>query len=183
MGATIGRETLTKIIMETDKRIVEIGGVRMEVDMRTAKVISEYKVGDNVRLLVKNYGDDYTIYPAVIVAFDDFKKLPTIVVAYLKLDYATAEIQFAYINRKTDADEAGKFELAPANYLDETKFKKSSVLSLMQGRINKLKSEIHDIEDKREFFLHHFEKYFKDFGKDDVGIPAAPMTSENESIF
>ena len=36
-----------------EKRIVEIDGVKIEVDLRTAKRVDSYKVGDNVKILEK----------------------------------------------------------------------------------------------------------------------------------
>lgn len=95
-----------------NKTIIEINGIKMEVDLRQAKVIENYKIGDNVRLLVKEY-DGYKVFPAVIVSFDAFTKLPTIVVAYLEMGYQTADLKFAYINSESAKTEGGKYELAP----------------------------------------------------------------------
>ena len=38
-----------------EKQIVEINGVKFEVDMSSAKIISEYKIGDKINVLVKDY--------------------------------------------------------------------------------------------------------------------------------
>ena len=39
-------------------RVIEINGIKVEVDLRTAKQINQYKVGDNVKLLIKSgYGN------------------------------------------------------------------------------------------------------------------------------
>ncbi len=35
--------------MEENKRIIEVAGVKMEIDLRTAKKIENFKVGDNVK--------------------------------------------------------------------------------------------------------------------------------------
>ncbi len=145
--------------MENEKTVIEINGVKLEVDLRNARVIENYKIGDNVRLLVKDYGDTFKTCPAVIVSFDNFAKLPTIVVAYLEIGYASAEIKFAYINNQSSS----QFEIAPANYIDETRFKKSVVLDSIQKTIDKHKADIEDLERRREYFLEHFSKYFKDF--------------------
>lgn len=45
--------------MEEYKKIVEINGIKMEVDMRHAKTIDTYKIGDRVKVLVKQYSDTY----------------------------------------------------------------------------------------------------------------------------
>jgi hypothetical protein len=46
-------------------RIVEVDGIKLEIDERTARTIESYKVGDPVKVLVKSYGDSYNIYPGV----------------------------------------------------------------------------------------------------------------------
>ncbi len=153
--------------MENNKTIIEINGVKLEVDLRTAKVIENYQIGDNVRLLVREYDSKFKTCPAVIVSFDNFKNRPTIVVAYLEIGYATAEIKFAYINN----DSKDQFEIAPANYIDETRFKKSDVLAKMNDEINKKEQEIEDIKRKRAYFEDNFKAYFKDFSKtEDVNL-------------
>ena len=60
-----------------EKRIIEIDGVKIEVDMRTAKRIDTFKVGDNVKVLCKS-GDDFKVRPGVIIDFCNFKEKPTI---------------------------------------------------------------------------------------------------------
>ena len=39
---------------DEQKRIVEIGGVKIEVDLRTAKRVDSYRVGDPVKVLTKS---------------------------------------------------------------------------------------------------------------------------------
>ena len=34
-----------------EKRLVEINGIKMEVDMRSARRVDTFKVGDNVKVL------------------------------------------------------------------------------------------------------------------------------------
>lgn len=81
--------------MGDEKKIIEIGGVKLELDMRTGKTtqIDTFKVGDNVKVLIKEY-DSYKSYAGVIVGFDNFKERPTIIVAYLKMGYSEADIKF-----------------------------------------------------------------------------------------
>lgn len=88
--------------METTK-IIEVNGVKMELDARTAKVqeVQTFHVGDAVLLLVPEatYGGKKTsALPGLIVDFANFKEKPTIVVAYLTDDYKP-EIKTAYINK------------------------------------------------------------------------------------
>src|SRR3990172_8677945 len=124
-----------------DKTIVEIGGVKMEVDLRHARTIESYKIGDSVKLLVKKYGDDYQSCPGIIIGFDDFKQLPTIVVAYLDATSYSAELQFAYYNSKT----AEKLEICPMTdpYIA---IEKTRVLDIMDGKIQTKEQELADLK-------------------------------------
>ena len=56
-----------------NKRIIEINGVKLEVDMSTAKKIDEYRVGDNVKVLKKDYSGNYDVLAGVIVEFVNLK--------------------------------------------------------------------------------------------------------------
>ena len=47
--------------MEDEKeymKTIEINGVKLEIDLRTAKRVDTFKIGDNVKVLKKEYGDD-----------------------------------------------------------------------------------------------------------------------------
>lgn len=146
--------------METENsKVFEINGVKMEVDLRTAKVsrIDTFKVGDPVKLLYKLFdtssGD---IKFGIIVGFDQFKAMPTITVAYL--DYS--EIKYAYINSST------KHEMLAVQSHDLT-MEKTWVIDRMKERIIKAKQEVIDQENKLNTFIQHFGIYFKD------GLPKA----------
>lgn len=112
--------------MDENKRIVEINGVKMEVDLRHAKVIhQDLKVGAKVKLLKKEFGDSMKVYAGVVVGFEDFQTLPTIVVAYLNVSYNEAKLEFFYFNSKSEAA-----ELIPAAE-DYTMFEKDGVVETM----------------------------------------------------
>lgn len=138
-------------------QVVEINGVKLEVDMRTARSIENYKIGDRVKVLVKGYSD-YKPYPGVIVAFDMFEKMPTITVAYLDIDYSGTEIKFAYIHggEKNEDDP----EIAPYN--DDIQVDKADVIDRLDKEIDKKKAEIEDLERKKSYFLKNFNKYFEE---------------------
>lgn len=138
-----------------EKRIVEISGVKMEVDLTEAQVIENYKVGDKVKVLVKQYSN-YESKPGVIIGFDNFRNLPTIVVAYLDVSYSNASIKFVYLNAETK-----EVEVCPANR-KELAFEKGRVLEMMNAEIQKKKTEAEDLERRRDFFLAEFGSYFKE---------------------
>ena len=137
-------------------RIIEVNGIKLEVDLRQATRIDEFKVGDRVKLLKKEYGDKYVPYVGVIVGFDNFKTHPTIIVAYIKTDYNTASILFEYINSSsTDIELTGveKYDIP---------FTKADVLDKLDKEILKKEEEVKDMATKRKYFLDMFGKYFKD---------------------
>lgn len=140
---------------KSNKRIIEVNGVKMEVDMRTARTIDTYRVGENVKLLKKEYGESYKSYPAVIVGFDEFPTMPTIVVAYLANSYSTGNIEFAYINSSTK-----DIEICPMNSM-EMVINKDLVLANLDRSIDAKEREVVELRKKREYFLQNFEAYFE----------------------
>ncbi len=139
--------------METTK-IIEINGVKMEIDLRSAKVIDNYKVGDNIKILVKDY-DNFKSYLGTIIGFDEFEKTPTIVIAYLKTQYGSATIEFVYYNSKTK-----DVEICPLNNWD-LPVSKQQVLDRFDGEIEKKKNELSETEQKKKLFIELFGKYFE----------------------
>ena len=138
--------------METEKRIIEVNGLKMEVDLRHARIIENYKVGDYVKVLIKDY-NSYSSFIGCIIGFDNFEKTPTVVIAYLKTGYNTAHIEFLYYNSKSEA------EITCLNEWD-IPVTKSEVISKMNEEITKKQIEIKELESKKEVFEKLFGKYF-----------------------
>jgi len=138
---------------EETKRIIEINGVKLEVDLRNAKQINQFKIGDKVKVLVPGYNDQIEIWPGMIVGFDDFKSRPAIVVAYLETSYNSASIKIVYVSNDS------KIEITAADefWIPITK---SNVIDIMDREINKKELELIDLQNKKEFFLKRFGKYF-----------------------
>ena len=137
-------------------KIVEINGVKVWVDLRQCKVIEEYKVGDPVKVLIKKYSDTYESHAGVIIGFDDFKVLPTIVIAYLEASYSSAEIKWVYFNSKSQ-----DIEICPLNTLDKF-IDKSHALNLLDNNIEKKKLELEELQGKKKYFEKEFACYFGD---------------------
>lgn len=138
-----------------EKRIIEINGTKIEVDLRTAKRIDSFKVGDNVKILIEEYNNKLTPHLGVIIGFDNFQKNPTIIVAYLDISYSSAVIRYAYINSGSS-----KVELCPINDWD-IPYTKSDIITMLDGEINKAKEALRDLETKKNVFLSTFGKYFE----------------------
>lgn len=146
--------------MNNEKQIIEINGVKMEIDLRYAKRIEHLQVGSRVKCLVKGYGDDYKVHPGVIVGFEPFEKLPSIIVAYMDVDYSSASIKFKSYNAKcTD------FEIVADIDNNALEVNKADILTKMQREIERKQLEVQEIEQRRDFFLKNFSIYFTDFEK------------------
>lgn len=136
------------------KRIVEIGGVKVEVDLRTAKRVDSFKVGDPVKVLIKEYAN-YSSYFGMIVGFDEFQKLPTMIVAYIKASSYEAAMQIVYLNNETK-----DVEICPHDFCD-LGFEKGDVLEQFERQLTKKEEEIRELNRKRSYFLNRFGKYFE----------------------
>lgn len=143
--------------MENTKRIIEVNGVKLEVDLSNAKVISNYRVGDKVKVLTKSYGTNYNVYPGMIIDFTNFKSLPTITVAYLVVGYKEAKIEWTNFNQETK-----DVEIAPCenNWIP---FTRESVIECMDREIFGAEQAVIDLKLKKDFFLNNFNKFFSDF--------------------
>jgi len=144
---------------QQSKKIIEVNGIKMEVDLRTAKIatVETFKVGDNVRVLVKSrYGDSsFESFPGVIINFTPFRNRPTITVAYVSRDF-DGQIHFVEITPDSKDTEIA--------YVDKKEFlslDREYVLDLMNRKIAKKEMEIEEIKEKRKFFVKEFGNYFK----------------------
>ena len=146
----------------SEKTIVEINGVKMEVDLRHATIVHEnLHVGSKVKVLAKSDYSGPQVWPGVIVGFEPFPSLPTIIVAYMDTSYSGG-LKFAHINSKS----ADKWELVPS-VDDELPLAKGDVLSRFDLDIEKKQAELDELNTKRAFFLRHFNAYFAQFAQAD----------------
>lgn len=136
------------------KTIIEVNGVKMEVNLRSARRIDELKIGDRVKVLIKVY-NDYLVHAGTIIGFEPFQNLPTIIVAYLVKDYSRVEIKFLYFNAKTK-----ETEIVKAIDDDQLDIDKSTVLQQMDREIQKKIDEADDLRAKKAYFLENFKMYW-----------------------
>lgn len=137
------------------KTIIEINGVKMEVDLRHAKRVDELRVGDRVKVLTKGYSD-YSVHAGTVIGFEPFAKLPTIVVAYIERSYgSTAGIKFLHFNAQTKDTEVIK-----AIDDDALDLSKEWVITTLDKEIEKKKMEIAEMEQRKDFFLREFRAYW-----------------------
>lgn len=140
--------------MDDNKRIIEINGMKIEVDLTTAKRIDEFRVGDNVKVLRTSSYSAPEILPGVIIQFVNFKELPTIQLACFKQDYNGTKIEFINYNAKSEGIE---ITLCAEH---ELKLEKCSVMDRFEQEINKKQAEVDDLKAKKDWFVKYFNKYF-----------------------
>ena len=138
-----------------EKRIVEIDGVKIEVDLRTAKRIDTFAVGDNVKVLCKEYNNQYKVKPGIITDFANFKEKPTIVVAVFEEGSwsCSPSIEFIYIYEGMD----DKYEIVFADD-EELRLTKDGVVEKFEREIQKKRNEAQDLQNQLEYFKKHFLK-------------------------
>jgi len=144
-----------------EKQIVEINGVKFEVDMSKAKIISEFCIGDKVNVLVKDYSEK-KVWPGIIVGFDNFKELPTITIAYLAIGYADAAIKFVHFN-----SESKDVDIAPCRESDLI-FGYGDILKKMDREIATKEKEVEDLTRKKNYFINNFSKHFEEAFSDAI---------------
>lgn len=138
--------------------IVEISGIKLDVDERSARTVESYKVGDRVKVLTKGYGESYKIHYGVIVGFAAFQQLPSIEVMYVSTDtYESEPLKFVTLNDKTD-----NVEIAPLSEAEVVLMSRDDVLDRLDREIRKRRTALEDIEQKRAFFVRQFGALFED---------------------
>lgn len=136
---------------EPNTTIIEINGIKLEIDLRTATRTDTFRIGQNVKVLVKDY-QAYASYPGVIVGFDNFKNLPTITICYIKTGYSP-EVKFAYITSETK-----DIEFCHLSSSDVIDF--STATRYLDSQITAKESELADLRAKKQYFLDNYNKNF-----------------------
>lgn len=137
-------------------REIEINGIKVEVDLRTCKRIDTFKIGDNVKVLKNQYGEEYKVYSGVIVDFVNFKERPALVVAYFENSYSGVNIKFETITK----DSKG-IEIAPC-LPHEMKLNKDRVVDKFDIEIAAKEREADELRQKKQYFIDNFEKFFEE---------------------
>jgi hypothetical protein len=148
----------------SDKRIVEIDGVKLEVDLRTAKAIDRYRIGDPVRVL--HPGNDYRsgIKAGVIVGFCGFEKNPAIEILELDADYSGVNFRTVTIV----SGQENNIQIAPYDKY-EGLVSQADVITRFDREIQKKELELADMKLKKKYFIDDFAKAFERI------VPTAPL--------
>lgn len=139
-----------------DTHTVEINGVKMDVDLRTAKRIDTMKVGTRVKVLTRSYDSaPWTVKHGIILGFEPFKSLPTIIVAVADIDYSSAKIDFLYYN-----SDSKNVEIVVALDDDTGALDKQAFLGKVAAEIAKKEAEIKELQDRANYFEEKFACYW-----------------------
>lgn len=154
--------------MAEGKTVIEVNGVKLEVDLRHAKRIDELRVGDRVKVLTKEY-DGHRVHAGTIVGFEPFASLPTIIIAYVAKDWNKAEIKFVHFNRQSK-----DIEIVKAIDDDSLDLDREMVLKTLDKDISTKQREIQEIENRKAYFLANFRAYWE---------PVTPIAQDTEALF
>lgn len=143
--------------MAEENTIIEVSGIKMEVQAGYARRIDVLRIGMRVKVLQKTYSG-HEVLPGVIVGFEPFTKLPTVVVAYVKSDWSSTDIQFLYYNKSTA--EKQETELVVAADQEIGKMDRDKIVNSIDRAISAKQAEITVLEEKRAYFLTNFAQYW-----------------------
>lgn len=137
--------------MDENKRTIEINGVKLEVDLRSARRIDEFRVGDSVKVLDNRSGKN-EMKAGVITDFANFKELPTLIVAvYRAGDYwSKPSIEFITFNSETEGVEIVGVSA------EEIIVSRETVVQKFDDEIAKKRDELNDLIIKRDTFVKYF---------------------------
>lgn len=139
-----------------EKHVIEINGVKMEVDLRTARRIDTIRVGTRVKTLHKKYGDTYEVKHGIVIGFEPFKNLPTIIIAIASMSYSEAKIEFLYYN-SASAD----VEVVVAVDDDLAALDKDAFCKQVDRDIAAKHREIEQLNERKQYFLDKFRAYWE----------------------
>ena len=137
------------------KKIIEINGVKLEVDLRMAKVIDSYRIGESVKVLEKYYSG-YTVSYGAIIGFTDFQKQPTIELLVVN---NSGEVRFLAYNASTqDA------EIAPLNK-QEIRFDYENISQALDRKVIEAETALQNAREKKRAFIDSFGTIFSEEGE------------------
>jgi hypothetical protein len=144
---------------EENKRIVEIDGVKLEIDLRTAKVVDRFKIGDPVRILHPGTGYGTGIKAGVIIGFCEFDKNPAIEILELDADYSSTNFKLVTLI----SGQENQVQIAPYDRYSGL-FTQTDIVTRFDREIQKKELELADLKLKKNYFINDFMKAFEQMG-------------------
>lgn len=145
------------------KEIIEINGVKLEIDTRHAKRIDNIQVGARVKVLKKAYDSSpWEVHYGVVIGFEPFEALPTIIVACAKIEYSSPKVEFIYYNKDSKL-----VQIVVAHDDDEAALDKNQFVNQVDAEISKKEAEILELQQRKAYFLDKFACYWTPLDTDD----------------
>jgi len=141
---------------EAEKQIIEVNGVKLEVDMRHAKRIEELRVGSKVKVLDSRGYGSAEVNPGVVVGFEPFPSRPTIIIAFVRGSWNEAKLELLHFNSGTE-----KVEIV-ASTDEDFSVNRDEVLGWFTRERESLKNKMAELDAKEAFFRDRFKTYWKD---------------------
>jgi hypothetical protein len=138
----------------SEKTIVEVNGIKLEVDLRYARRIDEMRIGDRVKVLKKQY-DGFKVHAGIVVGFEPFQKLPTIVCAYVGQDWNKAEMKFLHFN--SAAQDVEIVHAADEDFHVD----RDAIIARFEREIAAKEREIETIREQQRYFETNFRAYWE----------------------
>lgn len=136
-----------------ENSIVEINGIKLEVDLRTAKRIEILRVGSRVKILHKPSYGETKVYAGVVVGFEPFPSKPSILVAYMIEDYSKAEVKVIAVNSDTK-----DYEMVAS--IDDELFTHDEIVAKFDKQIAVKWREVETLEEQKRYFETNFAAYW-----------------------
>lgn len=132
-------------------KVVDLNGTKFEVEDTKVKRVTEYHIGDTVKILDTHYSNA-EVSDGIIVDFLNFKSLPTIRVAKITNSSFSSDVDvsFVSINSKTE-----DVEIMPIS-LDEMKIDINLMNELFDSKIARKQRELDELKHKKNFFNKFF---------------------------
>lgn len=134
--------------MESSRRVIEINGVKVDVDLREASAVETLRVGDAVRVLTKDYASNYKVSSGCVIGFEQFKSLPTIVIAYADVSYSDADVKFLHYNNASK-----DVEVIAADEATKIGFDMQAAKDALAKKIEKAELALKEAHEKRDYFI------------------------------
>ena len=136
------------------KQIIEINGINLEVDLRHAVRLDTFAIGTRVKVLTKNYSG-YQVKHGVVIGFEPFKNLPTVIIAVAAISYTEAKIEFLYYNSETKDT-----EVVVALDEDKADLDQAAFVNQVEAEISKKELEIQQLRERKAYFLDKFKTFW-----------------------
>lgn len=136
----------------SEDKIIEINGVKFEVDARTATLrqVQHVQIGARVKVL-----KDDKVHHGVVVGFEPFKENPVVIICYIESSYwSMPELKFLYFSKSS------KEQVIVSSERDEVGIEKEEVVRRLDKAITDKQREIQDLEERKKYFLNNFQAYW-----------------------